>query len=168
VKRATVKIFYWVKGYSETVPGSLASLKLRCIEIQVGPVGPKIVSNVLGTRASKLKWTEPWPPFDLGDKLAQTPKLRSSWSSGKGVGPESERSGVQFPNWTWVKTLGKFLILHCLWPPTQQKWVPGGTVKVHWVLKCRLVIWNETVHEWVPIPGEEMCKVVNSYLDIGL
>jgi hypothetical protein len=37
---------------------------------------------------------------------------------GKGVGPESERSGVRFPNWSWVETLGKFLILQCLWSPS--------------------------------------------------
>jgi hypothetical protein len=32
---------------------------------------------------------------------------------GKGVGPENRGSEVRFPNWTWVKTLGKPLILFC-------------------------------------------------------
>jgi hypothetical protein len=33
---------------------------------------------------------------------------RNSWPSCKGVGPESERSRVRFPNWSWVKPWASF------------------------------------------------------------
>jgi hypothetical protein len=41
-----------------------------------------------------------------------------------GVGLTSERSGVRFPNGSWVKFLSKFPILHCiiLWPISSNRY----------------------------------------------
>ena len=68
---------------------------------------------------------------------------RSSWPSGEDVGPESERSGVRSPTWSWVKTLGKFLILHCLCVPSSNGYLVERWKKIvewHQLQKMRCIL----------------------------
>lgn len=66
-----------------------------------------------------------------------------------------------FPNWSWVKTWARF----------SSYTVPGNQAvmvaylmeqwmhNVEWILKVQFGLWNETMQEWAPIPGEVICKV---------